>query len=250
MTNMARRVLPIAIIGALLSACGGGGSSPPPVIAPVPTPTPTPTPTPVPPPVTTSVNVAAAWHDYVTAPHSWNMRGQGTDKRAYSLTVEMKPGPTAAFPMTGSVGQTIAQSLRFAIDGANTVSSDGTLYFTNTTMIGVATTDGACTGARAAMIALPSSAAAGESGAMFTLDGYAGCRVTGQQLGSTVFSWSVEKDGDLNMFCITSKQQDGTGAAIGTEVDCIEASAAGTLGGKAKFTITRPDGNSISGRNY
>jgi hypothetical protein len=52
------------------------------------------------------------------------------------------------------------------------------------------------------------------------------------------------------MFCITSKQQDSTGAAIGTEVDCMEANANGTLGAKAKFTITRPDGNSISGRNY
>jgi hypothetical protein len=52
------------------------------------------------------------------------------------------------------------------------------------------------------------------------------------------------------MFCITSEQKNGEGTDIGTEVDCIEAGASGQLGAKAKFTITRPDGNSISGKNY
>jgi hypothetical protein len=240
MSNLSRCALPIAAL-ALLAACGGGGGGDsaaplPPVISPA--------------PVTASVDVAGAWHDYVTAPHSWTMRGQGTDKRAFDLTVVMKPGASATFPMTGSTGQTIAQSLRFTIDGANTVSSDGTLYFTNQTMIGVATTDGACAGARGAMPVLPSAASVGESGAMFVLEGYAGCTISGQKLGTTKFLWSIEKDAALTMFCITSQQQDANGASIGTEVDCMEANPNGTLGSKAKFTITRPDGNSITGRNY
>jgi hypothetical protein len=236
MSTFARCALPIVTL-AMLAACGGGGgASPPPVVSPTPT--------------VASTNVAAAWRNYVTAPHSWTMRGQGTDKRAYDMTVDMKPGPSAKFPMTGSTGQTIAQTLRFAIDGANTVSSDGTLFFTNETMIGVATTDGACAGARGAMAVLPSAGSVGESGAMFVLEGYAGCTISGQKLGTTTFKWSVEKDAELTMFCITSQQQDASGANIGTEVDCMEASADGTLGSKAKFTITRPDGNSITGRNY
>ena len=239
MNTLARCALPLATL-ALLAGCGGGGSSPPLVISPAPPPV----------PVIAGVNVASAWRNYVTTPHSWTMRGQGTDAHAFELTVVMKPGGSAAFALTGSTGQTISQSLRFSIDGANTVTSDGTLYFTNDTMIGVATTDGACQGARSAMAALPTAGAVGQSGPMFILEGYAGCTISGQKLGTTTFSWSVEKDAATTMFCITSKQQDSNGANIGTEVDCIEASTDGTLGGKAKFTITRPDGNSITGRNY
>ncbi|HEU4376567.1 MAG TPA: hypothetical protein VFS02_23940 [Telluria sp.] len=244
MTHMARVALPTAALAALLAACGGGGggdagsgaASPPPVVAPA--------------PVETGVNVAGAWKDYVTAPHTWTMPGKGSDARAFELSVVMKPGAVAAFPLSGASGQTSDQSLRFAIDGANTVSTDGTLYFTAADMLGVASNDGACAGARAPMTALPTSTPVGSSGAMFVLDGYAGCKTTGQRLGATTFSWSVEKDGELVMFCITSKQEDSSGVVKTTEVDCMETSINGSLGGRAKFTITKPDGNSISGRNF
>lgn len=243
MTHLARVALPTAALAALLAACGGGGggaspaaTAPPPVVAPA--------------PVETGVNVAGAWKDYTTAPHSWAMPGKGSDARAFELTVVMKPGALAAFPLNGASGQTSDQSLRFAIDGANTVTSDGTLYFTADNMLGVASNDGACAGARAAMPALPTSTPVGSSGSMFVLDGYAGCKTTGQRLGATTFSWSVEKDGELVMFCITSKQEDASGAIKTTEVDCMETSINGSLGGRAKFTITKPDGASISGRNF
>lgn len=243
MTTLARLTLPIATCAALLAACGGGGGGGsvdgggtiPPVIAPD--------------PAVATINVGAAWRDYVTAAHTWKMAGKGADGRAYELAVEMKPGASAPFPMTGSPGQTIDQSVRFTINGATNVTL-GTLHFTNDTLIGVATSDGACAAARGAMSALPAAAIVGEQGPLFVLEGYAGCKITGQKLGTTTFKWSVEADGALNMFCITSQQQNAEGANIGTEVDCIEASANGTLGDKAKFTITRPDGQSITGRNY
>jgi hypothetical protein len=240
MTTPARLVSLCITFVCMLSGCGGGGgggsSNPLPQTLPV--------------PVTPRVDVAAAWSNYVSAPHSWTMRGQGSDARAHEMTVEMKPGTSAPFPMTGSSGQTIVQSLRFAIDGANTVSTNGTLYFTPVTMIGVATDDGACLVARSAMAALPGASTVGASGAMFVLEGYAGCKISGQKLGTTTYKWSVQAEGSLTLFCITSEQKNGDGIDIGTEVDCIEASANGTLGAKAKFTITRPDGNSISGKNY
>jgi hypothetical protein len=244
MTHLARVALPTVTLAAILAACGGGGSggaavdtaAPLPVVAPV--------------PAATGVNVAGAWKDYTTTPHSWTMPGKGSDARAYELTVVMKPGAVAAFPLNGASGQTSDQSLRFSIDGANTVTTNGTLYFTTDNMLGVASTDGACAGARAAMPALPTSSATGTSGPMFVLDGYAGCKTAGQSLGATAFSWSVEKDGDVVMFCITAKQEDSNGAVQTTEVDCMEANVNGTLGGRAKFTITKPDGNSVSGRNF
>lgn len=238
MTNLARYALPIVTLAALLAACGGGGSGiqPPPVVAPAPT--------------VAGVNVAAAWRDYVSVAHTWTMRGKTTDARAFELSVVMKPGASGTFALTGASGQTIDQSIRFAMDGANTVTSDGTLFVNGGAMIGVSTTNGACFGVRGAMPALPTSGAVGAYGTMFVLDGYAGCTSSGQKLGSTTYTWSIENDGALTMFCITSRQEDGNAAYIGTEVDCVEANPDGTLGTKAKFTITQPNGNSITGRNF
>jgi hypothetical protein len=178
------------------------------------------------------------------------MRGQGNDARAYEMTVEMTPEASAPFPMTGSRGETSVQLMRFAIDGANSVTATGKLFFTPQTMIGVASDDGSCAAARSAMATLPGASTAGASGPMFVLEGYAGCSISGQKLGTTTYKWSVQAEGSLTLFCITSEQKDGDGSNIGTEVDCMEASTDGTLGAKATFTITRPDGNSISGKNY
>lgn len=237
MTSLARYALPTVTLAALLAACGGGGGMQlPPVIAPG--------------PAVAGVNIAAAWRDYIAVAHTWTMRGKTTDARAFELSVVMKPGASGTFPLTGASGQTIDQSFRFAMDGAATVTSDGALFFAGDRMIGISTTDGACYAVRGASPALPASSAVGAYGTMFVLDGYAGCTANGQRLGSSTYSWSVETDGTLIMFCITSRQEDGNAAYIGTEVDCVEANANGTLGTRAKFTITRPDGNSITGRNF
>jgi hypothetical protein len=239
MTNLARVALPIVALAALLSACGGGGGGAiqlPPVI--------------VPGPVVTGVNIGAAWRDYVSVAHTWTMRGKTSDARAFELSVVMKPGANGTFALTGASGQTIDQSIRFAIDGANTVTSDGALFINGATMIGVSTTNGACFGVRGAMPALPAASPVGTNGSMFVLDGYAGCSTSGQKLGSTTYSWSIENDGTLTMFCLTLRQEDGSAAYIGTDVYCVEANPSGTLGAKAKFSITRPDGSTITGRNF
>lgn len=242
MTTLAKRTLPITAFCALLAACGGGGGSsdsggaaPPPVITPG--------------PVVTTIDAAAAWHDYLTAAHTWKMTGKGADGRAFELAVDMKPGAGAPFPLTGSAGQTTEQAVRFTIDGAAS-GTTSTLYFTNDTFIGIASTDGACSPARGPMSAMPAAATVGQQGPLYVLDGYAGCKLTGQKLGTTTFSWSIEADGPLNMFCITSQQRNAEGANIGTEVDCVETSVGGALGSKAKFILTKADGQSITGRNY
>ncbi|MDL2358564.1 MAG: hypothetical protein QFF03_25240 [Pseudomonadota bacterium] len=242
MTKLARWVLPGVALALLLAACGGGsgggggGIESPPVIPPAPAPI--------------SVNVAAAWHDYISAPHSWSMPGKGADAHAYELSVAMQPGASARFPLTGASGKTSAQSLRFSTDGVTTASSDGTLYLNGDTLLGVATSNGACSAPRAAMAALPASSRVGTTGAMFVLNGYDGCTSAGQHLGATTFSWSIESDAALTMFCLVSRSEDASGAYSGTEVDCIEALVTGTLGTRAKFTLNRPDGASITGKNY
>jgi hypothetical protein len=240
MNTLSRVALPLVTLAALLSACGGGGgggAEAPPVIAPGPV-------------VTGGVDIAAAWRDYLSVAHTWTMSGKTSDARAFDLSVVMKPGANRSFALTGASGQTIDQSIRFTIAGANTVSSDGTLFFNGAAILGVSTTNGACFGLRGTMPALPGASAVGSSGAMFVLDGNAGCSTGGQKLGTTTYSWSVENDGALTMLCLTTRQENASAAFIGSDAYCFEASPAGTLGAKAKFTITRPDGSTTTGRNF
>jgi hypothetical protein len=240
MNTLSRVALPLVTLAALLSACGGGGgggAEAPPVIAPGPV-------------VTGGVDIAAAWRDYLSVAHTWTMSGKTSDARAFDLSVVMKPGANRSFALTGASGQTIDQSIRFTIAGANTVSSDGTLFFNGAAILGVSTTNGACFGLRGTMPALPGASAVGSSGAMFVLDGTAGCSTGGQKLGTTTYSWSVENDGALTMLCLTTRQENASAAFIGSDAYCFEASPAGTLGAKAKFTITRPDGSTTTGRNF
>jgi hypothetical protein len=238
MNTLSRVTLPFVTLAALLSACGGGGggAEAPPVIAPGPV-------------VTGGVDVAAAWRDYLSVAHTWTMSGKTSDARAFDLSVVMKPGANRSFALTGATGQTIDQSIRLTIAGATTVS-DGTLFFNGAAMVGLSTTNGACFGLRGAMPVLPGASAVGSSGAMFVLDGNAGCSTGGQKLGTTTYNWSVEKDGALTMFCLTALQVDAKAGSIGSDVYCFEAGTGGTLGAKAKFTITRPDGTTLSGRNF
>jgi hypothetical protein len=238
MKNVARYALPVVTLAALLAACGGGGGdSMPPVIAPGPV-------------VTGGVDIAAAWRDYLSVPHTWTMRGQTSDARLFELSVVMNPGAKRSFTLTGASGQTIDQSIRFTIAGANTVSSDGTLYFNGAAMLGVSTTNGACFGLRGTMPSLPGASAVGSNGALFVLDGIAGCSSGGQKLGTTTYNWSVENDGGLTMFCLTTRQENASAAFIGSDAYCFEATPSGTLGAKARFTITRPDGTTTTGKNF
>ena len=237
MNFLARHAVPVVACAALLAACGGGGGGAPPFIATGPV-------------VTGGVDIHAAWRDYLGVAHTWTMRGQTSDARAFELSVIMKPGANRSFALTGASGPTIDQSIRFTIAGANTVSSDGTLFFNGASMIGVSTTNGACFGLRGAMPNLPGASAIGSSGAMFVLEGNAGCSSSGQKLGTTTYNWSIETDGALTMFCVATRQENASTAFIGADAYCFEASPGGTLGTKAKFTITRPDGTTTTGRNF
>ena len=235
MTKLLSSGMLYLILICTLAACGGGGGSSPPVISPEPT--------------VTGVDIGAAWRNYLNAPHNWVMPGTGSDGRSYQLTIDMKPGAARAFALTGGTASTIDQSLKLTVTGGATVNSSGTLFFnTDGGIVGVYD-DGACAAPRAAT-PLPGASAVGAKGDMFMLDGYASCTKGTPITGSTTFTWSVQSDAGMTMFCITSQEANNSGTVVGTEVDCIEAAANGNLGSKAKFTISRPDGTSINGKNY
>jgi hypothetical protein len=244
MSKLSNCALLPTIVAVLLAGCGGGGGSPG-----LPGPSPAPQPAPVPPPTLNSVDVAAAWHNFLTTPMSWTMPGKEATGRAFEITVETRPGPGTIFSMTGVSSQTLAETLRLSLTGANTVSSNDTLFFNNDTIVGFAVDNGGCEVPRAIAV-LPHASPVGASGAFFTVDGFAGCTLQGQKLGSTIRSWSIQVDSNILMFCMGAQEESAAGFPIGSNLHCIEASANGTLGARAKFSMSMPDGSTLNGRNF
>ena len=86
--------------------------------------------------------------------------------------------------------------------------------------------------------ALPDTAAVGASGAYFALSDLDGCDSTSGAVGSTSAGWSLESDGGVTLLCSNETGKDSVGSDLGSLATCIEIAADGTLGAKARFTIS------------
>ena len=215
-----------AVTAALLSACGGGGTS------------------------TTSAGPyavnAALGHLLVTG-GSWTMSGTANGQ-SFTLTLAFAPGPAGPFPVNGVMSAQSLQTLTVASAGQSSSGTE-TIYFDAAThaIVGLQA-DGACSVATA-NTALPATAAAGASGALFTESDLDGCTNTSLVLGSGANTWSVESDTGIALLCWNLAAKDAAGTPNGTESICIEVAADGTLGSKARFSFTA-GAVTISARNF
>lgn len=237
MSKLPRLALILNVI-ASLAACGGGGGSAgslPPVQA----------------PVLGDVNVANAWHNYLTTSQTWTMPGKAADGTAFQVTVQLKPATASPFPVNGVSSQTTGQAFRFSFNTTGGVDRTDTFYFTADNVLGVVSAgSGECGVARGTMAALPMAGALGSSGALFVLDNFDACANRTVSGGTSTVNWSVEADAGITMFCLTTIEDNAKGVRVSTEVDCVEVDRAGTLGAKAKFALTLADGRSLAGRNF
>jgi|GEM_PF-3531415 len=245
MSEPIRRALALSAMAVLLSACGGkdkhnnnGGIESPPVL----------------PPASTGVTVdaAAAWHDYLSTPRRWDISGS-QNGNAFTLSLVLTPSGQITFPATGQVAQTTTESLRLNFAGVATASTDGTLFYTNDSLIGIVGGSGAnatCAVVRTPFTPLPTNGTVGARGTIVTLDNLNGCTSTAQRVGSITLSWSIEQDLAVTLFCLTTLRQDSGGATTGSQTACLQSSNAGELGSSARITFRRPDGSVITGKNY
>ena len=229
----------------LLTACGGGsvsfnsgGIQSPPLLPPAGT--------------GVTVNTAAAWHQYLSTSQRWEVAGQ-QNGNAFNLALVLTPGATSIFPYNGQLAQTTTQSLRLTFAGVATANTDGTLFYTNDSLIGVVGGSGSnatCAVIRTPFTPLPNSSTVGAGGTIISFDSLGGCAPNAARVGSVTLNWSVEQDLAVTLFCLTTVRQDLAGLPAGTETACVQTTAQGDLGGGARLTLRRADGTVISGKNY
>jgi hypothetical protein len=246
-----KRALTFSAMALLLSACGGrndddqsnnnnkgsGIQSPP-----------------VTPPASTgvTVDVAAAWRQYLTMPRRWDIAGN-QNGNAFNLSLVVTPGSQTAFPGNGQVAQTTTESLRLTFAGVASANVDGTLFYNNDSLIGILGGSGAnatCAVVRTPVSGLPTSAPAGSTGTLVTLDNFNACATNAQRVGSVNLTWSVQQDLAVTLFCLTTVRLDTGGTTTSSQTACVQSDTQGQLGGGARLTLRRPDGTEITGKNY
>jgi hypothetical protein len=216
---------------ALLVACGGGADNT----------TPTPTGT---------YNASAALHNLLVTGGSWTMSGSDNGTN-YTVTIAFAPAASGPYPI-GNIASSQAVETTTVASGGSSSSGAQTIYFNATTaaFIGLQAS-GLCSTATSNGAPLPSSAAIGAAGALFTENDLDGCTTSSNVVSTSSNVWTVVADTGIALFCWNVTETALTAAGSnGTESTCIQVANDGTLGTKARFSLTSGTTVNISARNF
>lgn len=234
---MSARPLVATLWLALLAACGGGGDAGNSGFT----------------PPTNDFAVLAGYQRLMDSGGSWSVSGTGSDGLAYSATFAFAPAAAAVFPVSGA---TLARTLLTSSSrqGSNTPQNVTAEFFreADARIQGARYSVGSTTVcSRSTAAALPSvQAKVGTGGALVTLDDLAGCASTSALDGSTTTTWSLAFERGIVMLCLDSVGRNAANAFIGSESDCVEMAADGTLGTRARVSIVQPGGFSLTMKNF
>jgi len=217
-----------ACLAAVLSACGGGGGSsgddgfaPP----------------------SADFDAQAAWRNLLTNTRTWVVSGTASDGLDYVVSISIASGGTLEFPVTGvtaarsTASVAMSQGGTAVADGFNETFFDGASFFvigTRNSATGFGTSCSVATSAAAP----PTAAAVGASGPLFTLDELDGCLSTSAKIGSATQTWSIESEAGIAYFCMNATERNVSGGVIATESDCVEIDEDGSLGPKARISVS------------
>lgn len=199
-------------------------------------------------PAPTPYSVRMAWAQLLAAPHSWTMTGTDANAQAFTLTLAFTPIADGPFPGTGAMAKRTEATLTVVWAGQSSTSAL-TIYLDqlNLSIIGTET-EGSCSVATS-NTALPESALIGASGAIFALSDLDSCQNHDVALGTTTSTWSLEIDSGVGLLCWNLTFEGYGGVPIGTASTCVEISADGNLGTRARFFVTSL-GVEIRARNF
>jgi hypothetical protein len=231
----------VALATAVLSACGGGGGDagsgpPPPAAGP------------------TTIDAAAAWRNFITTNQNWIVGGVGNDNKGYVINITLTPGTAQVFPLNGTTYATTTAAVATRIGGIDIPTTSNISYFNPTTYVlaGTRNTDAnaapTCSETTASVVP-PTSAAIGSSGALQTFNDRNGCLSTSTSEGTSTTTWSVESEAGITFFCLNTTTRNLAGAVEATESDCVQSAADGTLGPKARVSLSQAGGFTLVARN-
>jgi hypothetical protein len=181
---------------------------------------------------------------------SWTMVGSGPGGQAMTIGVAMAPSTPGPFMLTGASSARSFETTTLSASGASG-SGAATFYFDASSLafLGI-DFEGQCS-VVTSNTAVPVSADTGASGALFDESDFDNCAGGASAAGSTANAWSLEADGDVVLLCWKQVARDLLGASTGNGAFCVEVSADGTLGSKARYSaFDVATGLTFSARNF
>ena len=220
----------------LLAGCGGGGGGDDDAGA----------------PADTVYNVAAANHNFLNVPQSWATTGTASNVE-FTFGVATLAMIDGVFKLTGQSSARVTQTVSFGATGVTPESSSVIAYFNKTSdaLIGAYDSqDDSCTRVDSNG-ALPTTARIGNSGPLSTSSTLNGCTSGSAVTATDVTTWWLETDQGVVLVCQNSVVSTVGSSSPDTLNLCIETAPDGTLGKRARFSITSPSVSlALVTRNY
>lgn len=222
-----RTWFPAAAVALLMSACGGDGDAPP-----------------------VLVSVAAAQRHLLVDGGSWTLTGTDPNGASYTMSVAFVPLAPDTTIVSGASYPRVQQTFAIVQDGTVAPGGGPTYWFDATSLAIVQSDndDGTCSLATS-NTSMPASASVGASGSLYALSDLDGCTGSASSVGSTTATWSLERDSDVVLLCSNATSKDMSGAAVATLAVCVQTGNDGSIGSKARVTITAL-GLSTTARNF
>ncbi|HSV69312.1 MAG TPA: hypothetical protein VLI72_04320 [Methylibium sp.] len=219
MNHAARAVCGLAFATLTAAGCGGGGGGDDP-------------------PPNGPYDVAAAWQNSQTTAHGYTVSAT-TGGQTLTLAVQATPAGDSTYPRTGAAAKRVDLSASASVNGGTPVTSTAAVYYTGSANVIGYATDGGC-GDVTTLLPLPTNATIGASGTLYSVTTYSDCTLGGTNVvGTTAATWSLEVDSGVVLFCVGTADSE-SGTLVLTTKECLEIGQNGSLGARARVTLTVP----------
>ena len=182
------------------------------------------------------------------------MSGSASDGSGFNVEVSFTPLADGVFPLTGAPAAREQQTASGSLAGNMLSKINSVSYFNpgNDALIGDTNSgDGSC-GRVTSNTALPASALVGASGPLSSDTALTSCSPDASPASTNTTAWSLETDRGVTLLCLNTSTVDlRTPSDSGTVSYCVETAPDGTLGDRARISISLLDGSfSLVARNY
>lgn len=226
------RALGACLATALLAGCGGGHDD-------------------------DRFDVRAGLRNLMTQPHALTLTGS-SGTVSYTLTLTNTPQQAGTYARTAQVGARSELVSRLWVSAA-TVDTVSALNHLDSDGLAFGSTDGSdrCTDISSTpTAALPTAALRTQSGPQAVHEEYDSCSASATRVGQTASSWRlVGEDNDRwTMLCVRSVRISSVSPVsmvVGALTEhCHEIASDGTIGARARATVTLSSGTALTMKNY
>lgn len=185
-------------------------------------------------------NVQAAFRNLSTAARSFTLRATAANGTPLTLDWTITPVGASVFPLTGAASQRVDTSVVIRSPTLEFVNGSQQSHFdAMMNGLGSVRADGSCS--QGDNPALPTAAAIGASGPLGDSVVYRTCSLSAEVVNRITGAWSFRPELGVAYLCADTQLKDASGATtLSTESDCIEISPDGTIGSRARITLSVP----------